>query len=278
MKRKEHLIPLEKSKRVIRLDRREPTVRNKSFGVVLLGILSLACLVYCLSIFFFMGYGSRFFVIWGVLAVFLGMLAWLLSYPEKVKRIPRFWRRIFGMLSLIGLIVFLAVEGMILSGFSSQPAQGADYVIILGAQWKTSGPSYVLKKRLDVAADYLKENPQTMAIVSGGQGSNEPVSEAVGMKGYLIDLGIPEERILMEDASTNTNENLINSSALLNKEKDRVVLVTNNFHIFRACGIARHQGYARVEGLAAGSYPGMLPNNLLREFFGVIKDTLAGNM
>lgn len=269
---------MEKSKRVIRLDRREPAVRNKSFGVILLGLLSFLCLVYCLAIFFFLGYGSLFFAVWGALAVFLGALAWLLSYPAKVKKIPKPLRRIFMFLCLIGVIVFGVVEGMILSGFGAKPAQGADYVIVLGAQWKTSGPSYVLQKRLDAAADYLKVNPGTTVIVSGGQGSNEPVSEAEGMKGYLMNLGISEERILMEDTSTNTNENLINSSTLLDKANDRVVLVTNNFHIFRACGIAKHQGYAHIEGLSAGSYPGMLPNNLFREFFGVVKDTLAGNM
>ena len=82
----------------------------------------------------------------------------------------------------------------------------------------------------------------------------------------------------MEEKSTNTCENLVFSAELLDKEKDRVVLVTNNFHMFRAGKIAGRQGYQHVEGLAAGSYPGMLLNNLLREFFGVVKDFLVGNL
>lgn len=165
-----------------------------------------------------------------------------------------------------------------MDGFGATPSPGADYCIILGAQWKESGPSYVLQKRLDAALDYLNRNEGTMVIVSGGQGGNEPISEAEGMKEYLMNAGIAEERIITEDTSTTTNENLINSSEFLDKENDRVVLVTNNFHVFRACSIARKQGYKHLEGLAAGSYPAMLPNNLLREFLGVIKDSFVGNL
>ena len=97
------------------------------------------------------------------------------------------------------------------------------------------------------------------------------------MYGYLVEAGIEAERILQEDQATNTVENLVLSSDFLDKEKDKVVLVTNNFHMFRALSLAKGQGYKQVEGLAAGSYPGMLPNNLLREFFGVGKDFLVGN-
>ena len=77
------------------------------------------------------------------------------------------------------------IEGMIVSQFHATAQEGADYVIILGAQWKTSGPSYVLQKRLDKAIEYLNANPETKVIVSGGQGYNEPISEAEGMQGYL---------------------------------------------------------------------------------------------
>ena len=155
---------------------------------------------------------------------------------------------------------------------------GADYVIILGAQWKTTGPSYVLQKRLDKAIEYLNANPETKVIVSGGQGYNEPVSEAEGMKGYLADAGIDPERILAEDASTNTTQNLIYSGELLNKSEDSVVVVTNNFHMFRALAIAKKQGYLHVEGLSAGTFPLTVPNNLLREAFGIVKDFMANNL
>lgn len=278
MRKRDRLIPSEKSKKVILLDKRGMPEERKSPMAFVLGALGLACIIYCLVIAFFMGYGSRFFLVWGVMGVFFGLWAFLLLSPNLLKRIPKFLKRLFLILFIIGLGCFCGIEAMILSHFGAKPSSGADYVIVLGAQWKTSGPSYVLQKRLDAAVKYLYENPDTVVIVSGGQGSNEPISEAQGMKEYLMSKGIEETRILMEDTSTNTYENLINSSSLLDKQTNRVVLVTNNFHVFRASSIARHQGYVHLEGLAADSYPAMLPNNLLREFVGVIKDTLVGNM
>lgn len=101
------------------------------------------------------------------------------------------------------------------------------------------------------------------------------------MAGYLQEAGIAPERILVENKSRNTHENLAFSAELpgldLDKETCRVVVVTSNFHVFRAVGIAKKQGY-QAEGLAADSVRYMLPNNLLREFVGVLKDVLVGNM
>ena len=82
----------------------------------------------------------------------------------------------------------------------------------------------------------------------------------------------------MEDASTNTTQNLIFSGELLDKSEDSVVVITNNFHMFRALAIARKQGYSHVEGLSAGTYPVTVPNNLLREAFGVVKDFMANHL
>ena len=95
---------------------------------------------------------------------------------------------------------------------------------------------------------------------------------------YSVDAGIDPERILTEDASTNTTQNLIYSGELLNKSEDSVVVVTNNFHMFRALAIAKKQGYLHVEGLSAGTYPLTVPNNLLREAFGIVKDFMANNL
>lgn len=278
MGKKERLIPREKSKNVIYLDKRGYIGRKKTVPAVIFGAITLASFIYCVAIALFMGYGTKFFIVWGAIAVIFGLLTYLMLRPDVLEKIPKWIKWIFVILCTIGLIIFAIIEGMIMDGFGAAASPGADYCIVLGAQWKENGPSYVLQKRLDAALDYLNENEGTMVIVSGGQGYNEPVSEAEGMKEYLLNAGIAEERIITEDASTNTYENLINSSKFLDKENDRVVVVTSNFHIFRACGIARKQGYKHLEGLAAKSYPAMIPNNLLREFLGVIKDSLVGNL
>lgn len=276
--KKEHLIPFEKSKKIIYLEKRGKQKRKLPLAAKIWGVLGVLCLMYCMSIFLFMGYGSTFFLIWGVIAVVCGVLSLLFAHQEWLVCLPKWIKVSFVSCCMIGLLLLGIVEGLIFSQFADKPQPEADYVLILGAQWKANGPSYVLQKRLDAAIAYLESNPDTMVIVSGGQGSNEHISEAVGMQSYLVEKGIAEERILMEDKSTSTVENLMFSENLLDKENDRVVLVTNNFHMFRAEQIARKYGYKHVEGLAAASYPAMLPNNLLREFFAIIKDFMVGNM
>lgn len=234
-------------------------------------ILGIVCILYCGGIAIF-GFGTYFFLIWGALGASCLALSAVLRSQRIMDAIPGWVKGICCGIFILGLLVFCTVEAMILSQYHAKAGTGADYCIILGAQWKETGPSGVLKKRLDRAVEYLENSPGTMVIVSGGQGSNEPMAEAAGMRDYLIGAGIAKERILVEDKSASTYENLAFSGEFLDRAQDRVVIVTNNFHMFRALEIAKKQGYAKAEGLAADSTLGMGPNNLLREFFGVIKD------
>ena len=98
------------------------------------------------------------------------------------------------------------------------------------------------------------------------------------MKEYLLQCGVPSDRILTEPESRNTMENIRNSMLLMDPETDRVGIVTNNFHLYRACAIARKAGIRNVSGIAASSTPLFLPNNMLREFLGVVKDKAEGNI
>lgn len=276
-RKREHLVPLEKSRRVIYLEKRGRE-KKKSVGAVIFAIAGIAFFLYCLCIALFTGYGTKFFLVWGAMAVICGIFSLMLSHRGWVEGLPHWFKACVTAGTVICAVLFIIVEAFIFSQFGAKAKPGADYVIILGAQWKQNGPSYVLQKRLDRAAAYLKENPDVKVIVSGGQGSDEVISEAQGMGEYLMQAGIAKERILLEDRSTNTYQNLIFSGELLDRSKDRVVLVTSNFHMFRALHIAEKQGYKQIEGLSARSFPAMLPNNLLREFFGVAKDFLVGNL
>ena len=167
---------------------------------------------------------------------------------------------------------------LILSGISTEEKQNLDYIIVLGAQVREDGPSTILQDRLDAALSYLQENPETICIVSGGQGVNEPLSEAEGMSDYLIAHGILSERILLEDTSRNTVENIRNSKELISNSDGSVGIVTNNFHVFRAVQIAKAQGLGDVYGISAYSHPLNLPNNVLRECCGILKDWLFRNL
>ncbi|MDO4619335.1 MAG: YdcF family protein [Lachnospiraceae bacterium] len=221
--------------------------------------------------------GSKFYLVW----IAAGAILLLISRPaflEWWNRLPHIVHYITGVFVAAVLVFFLVCEGMIISRFSSEGQPGLDYLIVLGAQVREDGPSRVLRYRLDAAAAYLEENAAARCIVSGGKGGNEVTSEAEGMKNYLVEKGIAEERILMEDRSRNTIENIRFSMKLFDPEKDTVGIVTNNFHIYRSVSIAKKQGLGKVSGIAAKSTPYYLPTNLLREFFGVVKDKIKGNM
>lgn len=281
MKRKKQnrkkLVPFEKSRHVIYLEQRGREKKKNAAAGVILAVLGLICIAYCIGI-YIVGFGTLFFLMWGAMGAVFILMAVLLSSKKIMDAVPRWVKRTFVALVCAGILIFVAVEGMVLSRYSANAAPGADYCIILGAQWKSTGPSEVLRRRLDRAVEYLKESVDTKVVVSGGQGGNEPIAEAVGMKEYLIQSGIAEDRILVEALSGNTYENLMFSGRLIDTENSRVVIVTNNFHVFRAVKIAEKQGYRNVDGLAASSVTGMLPNNLFREFFGVVKDFVTGHL
>ena len=244
---------------------------------IFLSVLGIASILYCLGI-SLCGFGTFFFLIWAVIGIALLGLSYLLLKPILWFALPLWIKIAGGSIVCIGIIVLGIVEGLILSQFHAKPTEPAQYCIILGAQWKKSGPSRVLKYRLDKAVEYLEINPEVKVIVSGGQGYNEPIAEADGMCAYLENAGISKERIIVENQSSNTYENLIFSEQFLDKTEDQVVIVTNNFHMYRAMKIAQKQGYEKVQGLAAKSVIGFLPNNLFREFVGVMKDWVFGNL
>ena len=245
---------------------------------VVLFLVGIAFLIYFLCVAFFVGHGTNFYFIWLILAVVVMTFAILLKRGFFISHFPLWIRRTFVILLCMGVMIFGIVEGFIISGFSMKGQPGADYVIVLGAQMKADGPSKALQYRLDEAIRYLNENPSSKVIVSGGQGSDEHISEAQGMHEYLVEKGIEKDRIIKEDKSVNTTQNLAFSAEYLDRERDSVAVVTNNFHVFRAVKIAEKAGYQNVCGIAAKGEPFLQINNMMREFFGVMKDFLFGNM
>lgn len=231
-------------------------------------LLAVVCVIYA-GLVCATGSGTGFFLVW----VGLGIVWFLLGLffrMEVWKHVPCPVKIIGGTMVAIGLLVFFIVEGCVVSQMHANGQAGLDYIIVLGAQVRKDGPSPVLRYRLDKAVEYLNENPDTVCIVSGGQGSNEPWPEAEGMAKYLQQKGIDATRILLEDQSQTTGQNIINSKKLM-KDGASVGVVTNNFHVFRATQIAKKYGLSDVCGIAAGSTRKYLPNNMLREFFAEMK-------
>ena len=135
-----------------------------------------------------------------------------------------------------------------------------------------------LSRRLNTAVKYIKENPDAKVILSGGQGPGEDISEAEAMKRYLCGLGIEESRMILEDQSVNTDQNLEFSMAKMENSGSSVVIVSNDFHIFRALHIAKRKGIKNVEGLGSPTVWYTAPNMYVREAFAVVKYALCGQL
>lgn len=113
-----------------------------------------------------------------------------------------------------------------------------EYVIVLGAKVKKEAPSLSLQYRLDAALEYANDYPHVKMILSGGQGPDEPMSEAEAMQQFLIRNGVSKERLLLEAASTSTYENILFSKELLPSDVTSVTIVTSDYHLARARKIA----------------------------------------
>ncbi len=228
------------------------------------------------------GSGTPFYMIW-FFAAAVCLVHGLLKSHGVYKRIPRVFRYCsFGCAGVM-VLLFVIVESLVVSGFFQSGREDLDYIVVLGAQVYESGPSVVLRYRLDRAAGYLTADPQTKCVVTGGRGYNEPYTEAEGMAAYLVERGIDRDRILLEDRALNTTQNIAYSAEVIEADGGDVThstvgIVTNDFHVFRGTAIAEKSGYAEVCGIAAGSNPLYLPNNMLREFFGICKDAVYGNL
>lgn len=216
--------------------------------------------------------GTLFYLIWFLISIFFLTMFILIkiNFFDKHKT----FKKIFIIILTICLGIFLIIESLIISKMNVKPVKNLDYIIVLGAQVKESGPSVVLRYRLDKAVSYLKENDNTLVIVSGGQGANEKATEASVMKEYLVNNGINENRIIIEDKSHTTKENLINSKKITSDNKS-IGIVTNNFHMYRALLIGKKYKVNAV-GIPSKSNSYYLPNNLLREVFAYIKFIILG--
>lgn len=177
---------------------------------------------------------------------------------------------IVGSIVTIGLIyiVFLQIK-MYQSSHQEIPAH-ADYMIVLGAKVNGTEPSLSLKNRIDAAAQYLLNHEKTIVIVSGGQGPDEDISEAEAMRKGLVAIGIDETRIILEDQSTSTYENMQFSKKLIPQGLETGLLVTNDYHLYRAGLMAKKEGLS-VKGLPAKTPEAVILFSYAREYLAITK-------
>lgn len=251
-------------------------MRIISFLILAIGIFSLT---YYGLIINYSGAASSFSWFWlfaGILCI--GLFLSIGYILKKNIHLPQPLRYILAIMVITGACIFILIEGIIIYNANKEADPNMDYLIVLGAQIRGTRVTNSLQKRLEEAEVYLKDNPETLVIVSGGQGPGEDISEAEAMKNYLIANGINESRILMEDQSTNTVQNILYSRKLIEKDDAMVAVVTNGFHVYRSVSIAKKQGMANIQGLSAPSDPILFLSYYVREVLGVMKDFAFGNM
>ena len=174
------------------------------------------------------------------------IIAGIFFEPLRSLTAHALWLRYAFFGAYIAYALFmLIVGGMIYTSAHDDPEEGADVLIVLGCAVHGERVSLTLSYRLDRAVDYLNANPNTIAIVSGGQGQGESISEAEAMRRYMVNSGIANERIIMEDKSTSTEENFAFSREIIDSlypNGARLAFVTTNFHVLRAELVAKKQG------------------------------------
>lgn len=212
--------------------------------------------------------------------VFGSLSAGLLCSGRVSGRLKRIWRRKAGrfILSLLGtaaaliLILTLVITGLMVHAATDTPSPDAEMTaIVLGCGVQGDRPSLMLTERLERAFAYLNEQPDAVCILSGGQGSDEVISEAECMERWLVQRGIDPKRLIQEDRSTSTLENLAFSKAIIQQRglPESVAVVTSDFHEYRATKLARSFGLMPV-AVPAGTRWWLLPTFYVRELYGVL--------
>lgn len=174
---------------------------------------------------------------------------------------------------IIGIVVYVGCMALIVSYSYTDIDYKEDVVIVLGAGVKNGKPSITLQNRLDAAIDYYHRNSDIHIVVTGGIARQKDTTEAAVMEKYLLENGIPQDVIVVEDVSQSTQENYIFTKQILTEKgikHDSIVFITNSFHIYRAKTYAHHCGFENAHALSTKTDLFVFVPALIREVLGVV--------
>lgn len=213
-------------------------------------------------------------------AALCAFIALIIVYFHSVRR--RGWRIAAVIVLVLGVAAFCVIEAPIVSDARTDAPDDVDYIVVLGAGLHGDVPSLSLTDRLNAAYDWLAEHPDCVAVVSGGQGPGETMTEGEAMQIWLEAKGIEPERIIVEDKATSTQENLANSFALIRDNggdpDGNCAVVTSEYHLYRAKALAAKQGVECYGVAARTSWPTLMLNYFIREGFAVTYYRLTGEI
>ena len=158
---------------------------------------------------------------------------------------------------LAGVFCYLVLTAFVLGNAKTTVSYSEDAIIVLGCGLNSDGtPSPTLKKRLDGCIGYYNKNPDAYIVVTGGYSRFNNYTEGSGMKKYLLEKGIPENKILMDERADSTKENFLYARQLLEDNGcgiSDVCYVTNSFHIFRSGKYASEAGFGNIKALSVST-------------------------
>ena len=221
-----------------------------------------------------------FSIIWFLLAVFFAILP-ILHKKGILKKISKKLKIVFASVIFVFFVIFLVNFIQILNPRFENKNSSPDFVILLGGGVTKEGKlTQMVMSRVEKTAEYLKQNPQSVCVVTGGKLPFMPCSEAEILKPTLINLGIEENRVFEEKNARDTIENFIFSVNLLSEKlkisknqilKSKVTVITNDFHIARAERLACRMGFENLSSVKAQTPLIFRPNCYAREILCYIK-------
>ena len=246
----------------------------------LLGIGRIVALIVCTALSglaFFLKFcipGYSFSAL--VCMVLIAIILFYVFMPLIGLKFPVFAKcttRLFTIVLIVGLLVVGATEAVIIHKSFGDPGETVDYVVVLGAKVNANGPSVSLWDRICAAYEYAQDHPDTILVLSGGQGTDEPITEAECMFRELFWLGVDLDRLWIEDLATSTWENLKFSLDLIEKETGvrpaKIGVLSSEYHLFRASLFAKACDVEFVGIPARTSRWGQRINHFMREVAGV---------
>ncbi len=231
--------------------------------------ITAAVLAVLAAFFVFAMSGYRFLGLCFFAAACLALaFAGIKALGKRREKAALILKKIFVYAIVLGCLAGAVTESVIVTEVIGAGGSGA-YAVVLGAGVNGTVPSRALWARLNAALDFAREEPEAMLVLSGGQGSGEDISETQCMYNWLTERGVDPSRLILEDRSTSTEENLTFSAEKLRElgvEPENVTIITAGYHICRAKLMAEDLGYTHVSARAAYTgYPVLELNYYLRE-------------
>ena len=242
-------------------------------GLITIGVGFTAIGVVLTLAAFGITFGTSCLIVMGLFLIIYGM-TFTTTINGKLNFKLLLANRILSLLLLLGLVSFIWIETLILQSQKSDDNVKVNYAVVLGAGIQGEEPSITLKRRLDKSMEYLNANPNTNIVASGGFGKGITVSEAEVMKRYFLAHGIDESRIIKEEQSTTSDENLKYTKKLLTslngEEPQSILIITSEYHMFRAKYMA-FRYYSNVYGISSETPTTVMINYAIREYIAVLK-------